>query len=899
MAETPDEAATVRRCQATVIRALTGRCTSEEAADLVAGLAGLPADHPDRAPIAAAMIMALHQLGPAAGPEFAPCFADLVPLADADPPTSEQWVRARSMARMQGLMRDVITGQVSDFSQIEAEIAPMLGMMAEHPQAQPFLSVLRTMSEFGRAFDSGDASTMHRMPEELRKHREQLADQPEMLKLLGLMDTTAQAMSANQRGDFTEAFAHVEGLREAVADRDPDDVVRLAVQDSSTHMARLYQAIGDRPSDVDDPLAALEELLARPDDGGDRTLELLGLASALLRAGDETDLGRVDAAVRASREALRLTPVGHHRRAFVLQGVAVALYRRSELAGTTDGLAEAIELVEEELGLLGGPHHKDWAAANELLALIAHRTGDIRESGAIGLAAQRGYVWRALMESDAAGAKIAIGDVANSAVELARRCLYANNPADALRALDSCRGLMLFAATELHKVPERLKEAGRADLGEQWASAGRVSSELRREAFAVLSQQSDVDAMLDPPGLGEIQDALGALRADALVYLVAADSPQPGLAMIATADGELAWMALPNLVLGETDGVDVERYLAALADRSRDLAAQTDAGGFADELDTLCDWAWRAAMGPVLDHVLATSTAEVPRIVLVPMGDLARIPWQAARRKDGVYAVELAAFTHAVSARLLCDNASRQPVALSSSGMVVGDPDTGGAAKELDDARLEAHAVRQSFYQGARYVGRRPNGSVSPSGAGTAAEVRRWLADTGPAAGGMLHLACHGSFATGLDDAKSVLLLASEDGAGELSAEEIVDLLAAAPNRRVGLVVLAACNTGRSVHGYDEAYSLGTAFLAGRVSSVLSTQWSIPDAQTPSLMYLFHHYVRRAGLPPWQALREAQMWMLDPDREPPPGMPGELLDAMPAGEPAPLAAWAGFVHYGH
>jgi CHAT domain-containing protein len=113
------------------------------------------------------------------------------------------------------------------------------------------------------------------------------------------------------------------------------------------------------------------------------------------------------------------------------------------------------------------------------------------------------------------------------------------------------------------------------------------------------------------------------------------------------------------------------------------------------------------------------------------------------------------------------------------------------------------------------------------------------------------------------------------------------------------LVVLAACNTGRSVHGYDEAYSLGTAFLTGGARSVLSTQWSIPDAQTPSLMYLFHHYRRRAGLPPWQALRQAQMWMLDPGRVPPAGMPAELLAAVPPGEPAPVAAWAGFIHFGH
>jgi CHAT domain-containing protein len=289
-----------------------------------------------------------------------------------------------------------------------------------------------------------------------------------------------------------------------------------------------------------------------------------------------------------------------------------------------------------------------------------------------------------------------------------------------------------------------------------------------------------------------------------------------------------------------------------------------------------------------------------PRVVLVPMGDLARVPWQAARRGDGTYAVELAAFSQAVSARLLVENAARAPVTLSPAGMVVADPDTGGAARTLDAARLEASAIRRSFYRGARYIGRRTGGKDSSSGRGTADDLRRWLTAPGPAAGAMLHLACHGVFTTGLDDARSCLLLAADEpGAGELAADEILELLAATPARQVGLVVLAACNTGRSVHGYDEAYSLGTAFLAGGTRSVLSTQWSIPDAETPSLMYLFHHYCRQDRLPPWEALRKAQMWMLDPGRQPPEGMPAELLTSVPADEPAPLASWAGFIHFGH
>jgi CHAT domain-containing protein len=237
-------------------------------------------------------------------------------------------------------------------------------------------------------------------------------------------------------------------------------------------------------------------------------------------------------------------------------------------------------------------------------------------------------------------------------------------------------------------------------------------------------------------------------------------------------------------------------------------------------------------------------------------------------------------------------------VPLGSTGLVVGDPDTGGGAGPLPSARVEGPAIRQAFYRGAKYLGRLPDDTTSPSGAGTPDQVRAWLTAPEPYAGAMLHLACHGAFDTSPGSARSALLLASSTPDGELDAEEIVTLLAAHPRRHIGLVVLAACHTGRSVHGYDEAYSLGTAFLAGGVRSVLSTQWSVPDAATSPLMYVFHRNCRVEKMPPWQALQHAQVWMLDPGREIPQGMPPELARAVPAGAPAAVASWAGFVHYG-
>ncbi|WP_328618139.1 CHAT domain-containing protein [Amycolatopsis sp. NBC_00355] len=910
MTEILEEDAVVMRCQATVIRALTGRCADAEIAEVVAGLAWLPEEHPERARTAAAMLMAMFRGGKGVAAEYAAHTGDLLRFAEADPPTDPQWTQTRTFARVSAMLHAGVQGELADLSPLDAELDTIAEIAADNPAAAPALGLLRTMSGFLRAVNDGNESVVRRMPAELAGHVEQLRDRPEFAPLLELLEPMTRALAANQRGDHAEMFNLFDATQQSAQELLPgQEFIRQAMADTMIRVEPLRGLFGgSEAKPTEKQLTELREQADRADaPAHDRALSHLALGGAYLRAGRETDLDRIDLGIDHHRKALALLPPEHPQHAFCLLSVALALFRRSEVAANTDGLDEAEELLQRARDQLGGPQHPYWAQVNEMLGQIRERNGHSQEVGEAGLLAQRSYAWRVLLESDAAGAKIAIRDAAGGAIGLARRCVKADNLAAALRALDTGRGLMLFAATELAKVPARLEAAGHTELARRWETEGAEAGDLRREVLSVLTQASEeAGSLLDPPSVAEIRSALASLAADALVYLVPAEPPLPGLALIAHVDGSLAWMALPELSVRED--ASVERYLAALADRSsRDLAAPPDDDPLVGSFDALCDWAWGAAMGPLLDGYFGRraprADGTVPRIVLIPMGDLARVPWQAARRRDGVHAVELAAVSQAVSAQLLCENAARGPVSASAGGLVVGDPDTGDVARGLDAARLEAHSVRQAFYRGARYVGRRPNGTVSPSGRGSADEVRRWLVDSGPGAGAMLHLACHGSFAAGLEDAKSFLLLAAADpgdpGCDELSAEEILELLVASPGHQVGLVVLAACNTGRSVHGYDEAYSLGTAFLAGGARSVLSTQWSIPDAQTPSLMYLFHHYCRREGLPPWQALRQAQMWMLDPGRVPPAGMPAELLAAVPHGEPAPVAAWAGFIHFGH
>jgi CHAT domain len=918
----PEDKEILARCGMAVACALTGGIGDADYDAAATDLYRLPEDLPVRGRLAGGLVIAVMRTDPASVPQRLRHLDGLLAIADRNPPPLPEWPRIRSRAMILAFAGAGFQGKKPDVRAALAELEELAAAAEDDPAMQDFSALARMLLTCLCAVEDGDMSVVLRMPADIRQKARDLAvAHPALAQYEDILGMAVDVMVANERGNHEVVGQALERLHESTKVLPAGDVVHDVMAET---MARSEPLLGiltgtgaDGPvsAPMDDQMAALSALADRPGaTDAERAIDHITAGAAALAGGNETDLGRLDAGLEHFRTAVALAAPDDPQRAIYLQGLALGLLRRSEVSGTVAELEEALALLEQARDLLGGPHHPQWFLINGMLSDVRRRRGQSPESRRAALDGLRGYAWRVLLQGDTAARTVAIGNAAREAVDMARWCLVDNEPADALRALDAGRGLMLFAATELRDVATRLDDAGQSDLARRWLEATAsgepdlLPSELRQHVVAALSQEA---GLLDPPSLAEVRSALVTLDADALVYLVPGERPMPGWAVIAPVDGPPSFMALPNLAI-EHD-VDVERFLTALADRNaaladnqRDLEAQHARSQFLGSLDSLCDWAWRAAIGPLVERYLAgrptPASGRVPRVVLVPVGDLARIPWQAARRGDGTYAVQLAAFSQTASARMLCDAASRAPVPLSPVGLVVGDPDTAGKAPPLVAARAEAYAVHQAFYRGARYVGRRPDGSPSRSGAGTASDVRDWLTATSPAAGAMLHLACHGGFDAGPDAPRSYLLLAGDDrlpaGRDELSAEDLVGVMAKTPQHGIGLVVLAACHTGRSIHGYDEAYSLGTAFLAGGARSVLSTQWSIPDVATSSLMYMFHHYLRHDGLPAWQALREAQLWMLDPKRQPPQGMPAALHPQSSDTDHAHVVAWAGFVHWG-
>jgi CHAT domain-containing protein len=117
----------------------------------------------------------------------------------------------------------------------------------------------------------------------------------------------------------------------------------------------------------------------------------------------------------------------------------------------------------------------------------------------------------------------------------------------------------------------------------------------------------------------------------------------------------------------------------------------------------------------------------------------------------------------------------------------------------------------------------------------------------GPA---VLHLACHGLYR-----AANPLFSALRLGDRWVNAAEILDL-----DLGGALVTLSACESGRPSVDSAEPVGLAWAFLAAGASGVVVSQWLVDDDATAGLMSAMYAGLAQ-GLPPAQALRQAQLGM--------------------------------------
>jgi CHAT domain-containing protein len=377
-----------------------------------------------------------------------------------------------------------------------------------------------------------------------------------------------------------------------------------------------------------------------------------------------------------------------------------------------------------------------------------------------------------------------------------------------------------------------------------------------------------------PASAADIRAALRTAGADALIYLVPSSQYQPGAAVVVPVESEPATLILPGLT---TDSGSAFRAGTAKARDAGPVPGEdAGAGARSEGPEDLCRWAWRSGMEPVLRHLGLDRPA---RLVLVPTGALSTVPWHAAFATSGGerrYAVEDAVISYAISARAFAESASR-PRRDIKSVLIVGDP-----TAELPFAGLEARAVNHAFYPGGTWLGDTD---------GTPGKVLDWVAAAAPGPS-LLHLACHG-FADPAHPADACLRLAG----GDLTARALLEASRTA-RLEIEQVFLAACTTGAEGADHDEMFSLSTAFLAAGARTVFGSLWAVPDEATSLLMFMVHHFLVVDRRPPVDALREAQLWMLDPKREAPAEMPRELARHASDPEAADPRSWAAFTHRG-
>ncbi|WJV44692.1 CHAT domain-containing protein [Streptomyces flavofungini] len=477
---------------------------------------------------------------------------------------------------------------------------------------------------------------------------------------------------------------------------------------------------------------------------------------------------------------------------------------------------------------------------------------------------------------------------------------------DALTALELGRALVLHAAATSRAVPDLLAERGHPELAAAWRESGTVDgaelpaelpSTLRRQALEALGYRKE-GGLLAAPTLRELADGVGEAGADALIYLVpGSDGEAPGMVLAVGPGIGVGVGPLPTL--SATRSAPLERYLDAAAARSRDHADQEGERVWEQALADLCDWAYEVfgqILPGLMEHLPQDAAGpRTPRLVLVPCGRLGIVPWHAARFPADApydYLCQAAVISYAASGGQFLRTAKRAPRDPVSAPALVADPSI-----SLTYAELEVLGLRQAFYPGARLYGEFATFPPDSVPAGTPDQLLALLGQDHS----MVHLATHGM--AGTRPTESALHLAP-GGPGEDVGRLTVTRLLDRP-QSVGqdapdgpLIVLSACETDLSTRDHDEALTLTTAFVSGGARDVVGSRWTARDGASMLLMTVFHHHVR-AGLSPVDALRAAQLWMLDPRRQDPGCLSAELRGDVHRTDLQRPAVWAAFIHQGH
>jgi CHAT domain-containing protein/tetratricopeptide (TPR) repeat protein len=600
------------------------------------------------------------------------------------------------------------------------------------------------------------------------------------------------------------------------------------------------------------------------------------------------------------------------------------LGRAHLMLGRLEEAEEQIERAQRLRILLGMDAHPQYGHGLLLLASLASKRG--RLANCLNFAEQATWVYRRsapgflsqslrieaevyLARGDLAQAarraipalRSALADLARAAENLPERQQLAR--AEAFRAhLDLCLSLGGTVA-----YPQVLASKGVVlDRQRRAREAARHSRDPRVRALAIKLDEATrrMAATQGPTTFLNTVRQVEQLERDLASWLpdVASSKPVTPEAVISRLprDSALIDIIVYNHISSLTRGdrrAQATPSIAAFVLRPGHSILRVDLGD-ADEVDKAVN-AWREEVSksgsptransrlsdlllrPIRPHLKGVKT-----LLISPDGPSARIPWGALPgTKPGSYLLEEMAIAVVPVPRLIPE----KPISAAAEMalLVVGDVDfndslpsrsaghasawRSGAGKwtELPATRGEAADVAAGFRATL-------GGAVSTLRGKQATEenVRSRLPGRTH-----VHFATHGYFSPGKDTARGMapglmsgLVLAGanrevlEGDDGILTASEVSEM----DLRSCRLAVLSACETGLGPSaGGEGLLGLQRAFQVAGARSTVASLWKVPDAATAVLMERFYANLWRKGMNSTEALREAQLFLLNHGRRHP------------------------------
>ncbi|WKX69541.1 CHAT domain-containing protein [Streptomyces sp. XD-27] len=762
------------------------------------------------------------------------------------------------------------------------------------------------------------------------------ADALDAIRVLSALSRTSRAEQSGDLAELEAILNELLGLHARVPKSHASSIlVPLA-------LSQVYQARGALLGDESESLrglAHLEECAQSAPPPWNETMGGLIRQAKLMRGHYESDPALIEESLHDPVTGDQAMPV---RRQVEEQRTALGLLERYEHTDDPADLDQAIARLERTRERARQGQDAIFAA-DALWHLVRaywlrwFRTQSPEELHAAtdaGLDALHAVSADVLLQAGSEHGLLVARSAADRGHMTARTAIGCGRLEAAVTALELGRALVLQAASTSAGVPELLEARGHREIADTWrrtapdtqAEGGRLlPSSLRRRALEALGyrQHGRQRDLFATPTTAELRAGVAAGGADVLVYLLPGKGEAHGVAIALGPDLEPTALDLPQLFSSPSG--PLAEYLNAAAARSR-VGGDVAERRWERVLDRLCDWASYTVVEPLMRQIedrltadaegnAARSTRGPLRVVLVPCGNLGVVPWHAARRHERSnyrYACQDLVLTYAASGSQFLAAVSRDRIPVDAAPVLVADP-----RMDLPHAEREIIALHSAFYPQARLYGEFYEPPVPPRAPGTPEDVLGAL----PGAS-LLHVASHGS--AGPRPTVSALCLAfPDDGApwsadrggpgtvpdeGMLTVTRLLDLTddgiagpvgAAASGSGGPLVVLSACETDLSTRDHDEALTLTTAFVARGARNAVGSRWRTDDSASALMMAVFHHFLSVEGQGPADALRSAQLWMLDPERKVPESVSGHVAREAQLPGLDRIPAWAAFVHQGH